>query len=381
MTFSHLKAMRHCSYLLSCLFVFVFSYLLSSPPPALAAGEGPGWELTAHTTPTYLPPGVKGAIRVEIFNVGARASEGPITVTDTLPNGVSAVEAGGVAPGVGQFPYLPRIEQTQWSCTGGGGGPVAGATVITCTNLFAHFAGGGGPPTGDQEAPESPRVAIVVEGKEEITPAQAARDPNRVTVAGGGAPVPASASDPIPVTREKPGFGFAGWDGWFSNADGTLDTQAGSHPYEATFTLNLNSVLSGGEELAAHPAGREARDFEVRLPPGLVIDPNAVPQCTRARLAQEECPKESQVGIITVNLGEEFPIGFALFNIVPPPGVPGEFGFNFSGTETLLQGSVRSGSDYGITVHGNAIPDRRVLKAIVTLWDVPGEEPQPVAQW
>jgi hypothetical protein len=348
---------------------------------ALAVTEGPGWELTARTVPWYLPPSkapgeATGTIIVDVFNVGAGASHGSVTVTDTLPEGVTAIEAGGLVdlPGAGKL--IPEISSEQWACTGNAPGesPRAvgkfqPATVVTCSNVFAEFQGGGGAPTTDhpQGSNVQPQVAIVVEAG-----GAASGLSNHVTIAGGGAPAPASAEDPITVSSETPPFGFVSWDGWFSNPDGSLDTQAGSHPYEATFSFDLAEVLLH-EPAFLSGAGGEPRDIEVRLPPGLVIDPLAVPQCTREALAAEKCPATSQVGVLTAYFSEQVTQAFRLFNLVPPPGVPGEIGFNFEGIKVLFDGAVRSGSDYGITTHINQVPQRHVVSVVTTLWDVPGE--------
>ncbi len=66
---------------------------------------------------------------------------------------------------------------------------------------------------------------------------------NRVSIAGGGALVPASTEDPITVSTGVPTEAITQADGWFSNADGTIDTQAGSHPYTATTVFDLATAL------------------------------------------------------------------------------------------------------------------------------------------
>jgi hypothetical protein len=342
---------------------------------AWAGTSGPGWELTAHTLPTYLLPNGNGTIVVDVFNVGAGASHGAVTVTDTLPPGVRALEAGGLLSldSVRLSQGLAEIGHEQWACTGNApGNAVAGATVVTCSSVFAEFEGGGGAPTGDIGLPNlQPKVAIVVEAG-----GAASGLTNRVTIAGGGAPAPASTQDPITISSTQPPFGFVGWDGWFSNADGSLDTQAGSHPYEATFSFDLATALvrnKAGEVTEASIAGGEPRDIEVRLPPGLVINPSALPQCNREQLAAETCPTASQVGYIATYFDSGQVFGGRLFNMVAPPGVAGEIGFNFEGIRALLDGGVRSGSDYGITAHVNQTPQRGVQSVVVMLWSVPGE--------
>ncbi len=69
------------------------------------------------------------------------------------------------------------------------------------------------------------------------------------------------------------------------NKNGTPDTQAGSHPYEYTTTVEVNTELVSSPNIANGDkvpvaAGGDVKDIEVNLPPGLVGDPSATPQCT-----------------------------------------------------------------------------------------------------
>ena len=109
------------------------------------------------------------------------------------------------------------------------------------------------------------------------------------------------------------------------------------------------------------PAGGHPRDLAVNLPPGFVGNPTAVPRCTRLQFDNEECDPSTQVG---VNIGDAvfggkivpFRVAFPVYNLVPPPGVPAQFGFVLAGIQVFLDAGIRSGGDYGITVHTNNIP-------------------------
>ena len=83
---------------------------------------------------------------------------------------------------------------------------------------------------------------------------------------------------PVVFAAGEAGFGFANADGWITNANGTVDTQAGSHPYEATFVFAPNVNRCGGLRI---PAGGEPHTLNVNLPPGLIGEPGAVPKCPR----------------------------------------------------------------------------------------------------
>ena len=166
------------------------------------------------------------------------------------------------------------------------------------------------------------------------------------------------------------GFGFSGFDGWLSNLDGTTDTQAGSHPYSLSIAFSPNSLGAG---LGESPAVGEAHALNVNLPPGLVGEPGAVPECTRQQFDGEECPPTTQVGMdYPAIIGPSF-LSFEIFNLVPPPGVAAQFGFTFLGESIFLDSNVRSGGDNGITTHINPYPQRAVVFNVATIWGYPGK--------
>jgi hypothetical protein len=315
-----------------------------------------------------------GTIEVDILNIGEAASSGPITVTDTLPAGLTAIKAGEMK---GIEAEASDIAGEFWNCSGNGpGGAVLGATVVTCTNDpsgFSYAGGGGGPSEPDGEGPnQQPQLGINVK-----TESRESTGINRVTIAGGGAPTPASTTNRVNVSAALPPFEVTGFDGGFSNADGTPDTQAGSHPYAALFSFDLPSYVSrlpnGHSRLEA--AGGELKNLVIDLPPGLVGNPNAVPQCSRLQLIAVRCPNASQIGIVQVYFsGGASQTRDRLYNMVPPVGGPAEFGFQtVEGIDSYIDSSVRSGSDYGITTSVDNAPTREIVHVVTTLWGVPGD--------
>jgi hypothetical protein len=365
-------------------YVVTFTGILGDRPETALEANGAGLTGGTHsaTATRKIRGAVSGTIAVEVFNVGAAASHGTITVTDTLPAGVTASDAGNLT--MPRSGVEPLIDHSLWDCTGDGSGTaphLLGATVVTCKNnpnSLSEIAGGGGLPTFTfaQGPNVQPMLGISVNVQAGI---QEGSQTNHVTIAGGGAPTAASTQDPVTISSSPPPFGFVGFDGWFSNADGTLDTQAGSHPYEATFSLDLASVLPARnnqaelQEQRLVPAGGEVRDIEVELPPGFVADPAAVPQCPRGQFdAAGTCPLASEIGTFEVwNAGLGALIIFPVYNLLPPLGVPAEFGFNFSGINTFLDSTVRSGSDYGIMTHIDNVAQRQVVDSVLTLWGDP----------
>ena len=185
--------------------------------------------------------------------------------------------------------------------------------------------------------------------------------------------VPASAS-----------FGIYRFATSTRNADGSVDAQAGSHPYAFTTTFLLNPPVENKGGIL-EPQG-EVKDATVELPPGFVGDPTATPRCAYAEFATAHngtgCPNDTVVGVATVYLThrsshKDHPYllrsSNAVYNMQPPPGVAAEFAFVVKGEQTaLLDVSVRTGGDYGLTVTSrNIAASAVILGAKVTIWGVP----------
>jgi len=333
------------------LFFFSLAGYAQAEPTA-----GTGWEAFSSVYPTNLPPGGNGEIQLDIMNTGAKPSSGSIVVTDTLPEGLEATKAGGM-PLVGANILGPE-EEGRWLCIG--------RTVVTCTSNPGALPSL--PIVATESVHGAERLGIAVRVAGGVSGVVA----NRVTVAGGGASSTTNVSDPVTVSSTPAGPGLAGWDTWFTNADGTLDTQAGSHPYEATFVNDFNELADGRR------AGGEARDVEAVLPPGFFGDPGAMPQCTRTQLDAQYCPAQSQIGIddpglVETKAGISSIIGFPVYNVVPPPGVADEFAFTFDGLNVLFDTGPSSADGYRLVTHINNIPVADVALNILTLWGVPAE--------
>jgi hypothetical protein len=320
-----------------------------------------------------------GTIILDVFNIGAGASSGRIVVTDHLPAGLRARQAGEMRkpfqPGGEGYGVDPIITHEQWRCSGNGPGPangVAGATIVTCENdpsNLASLLGGGGVPHEGVEDPE-PQIGVTVESEGE-----AAGLVNRVSIAGGGAHSGASTENTIPVGERNQPSGITSGDAWMSNADGTIDDQAGSHPYAMTSVFNIATSINEARE--GRSPGGELRNLEVRLPPGFIGNLQRVPQCTQVELEkiveQPDCPQSSEVGLLSAHLTEASTVTNPIFNMVPPKGEPAEFGFKYLGVVVLLHFAVRSGGDYGITVHANDLVADPTAQVVTQIWGVPAD--------
>ena len=363
--------------------VLAVSTLLAVAGTAGAAQTpGPGWEASSRLYPTHLAPGETGIVVVQLYDIGKGESKGTVTMIDSLPPGLEATSAGQLEP-LGNVASKEEIEEYEayeeevnaldaegkfaerlsqlrvWNCSGG--------SVVTC-HTGPGFAGVERP----IETIYTGRIGIVVKAVGSVGTAN-----NHVTVSGGGAATAAETSNPFTISSTPSSFGLAGSsDAWFSNPDGSIDTQAGSHPFDYTFGFSMNVDHAGGS------SGAPLRNLNVRLPAGIVGDPHAVTQCTRQQYSVPifgGCPASSQVGEDLAGLSADpeveagdFEAEVPVYNLVPPPGVPAEFGFTVFGTNIILEMGVRSGSDYGITSNVRNIAKEPIFNSI-TLWGVPGE--------
>jgi hypothetical protein len=158
-----------------------------------------------------------------------------------------------------------------------------------------------------------------------------------------------------------------------TNSDGSSATQAGSHPYAATTTFALTSTLNATGDLVP-VAG--AKDIVVALPPGLIGDPSATPQCALVDfepLNGAGCPVDTQVGVVSVDTTtgvNRAPV----YNMVPPAGMPARFAFKVITTPVFVDTSVRTGGDYGLDASLVDVPQGlSLLDSSLTFWGVPGD--------
>jgi len=210
---------------------------------------------------------------------------------------------------------------------------------------------------------------------------------NTVTIEGGGA-APAVKTTATTVSTERGPFGFiSGSSGLFGTAtspDGSVATQAGSHPGQYEATSVAFPVYSGSVE--AYASGGGVKDIFVDLPRGMVVNPQATPECTEVQLEstgeQREgsgCPSASQIGTVSPDFsaGQKFQSSaIPLYNMVPPAGMPAEFGFEFlQGIYVHIAGGLRSNGDYVLTSASDEIPAKLALEGVkVNLWGDPTSE-------
>lgn len=317
-----------------------------------------------------------GDVVVVATNLGDATVDGetaPVTVKDTLPAGVRAVgyeaisaETAGIEEAGQVSCELQTVgEPRTTTCT------FSGTTVLDGETVPRSL-----PPYHKIEV----RLEVAVEAG---TPSGGV---DAAVVSGGGARSPGSVSRGLPVAKmpgEKVPFGIEDYEVSPEEPGGVLDRQAGSHPFQTTFTLDLNqgppfTGLTGGSD--AEPAGL-IKDFKSKLPPGFIGNPTPFPRCTLPEFQERLCPADTILGVATTLVNEPAVLGLKtnlmspVFNLEPSVGEPARFGFLTSKeTPIFIDSSVRNGGDYGIDGESNdVLQDVGALSAQVTLWGVPGD--------
>jgi uncharacterized repeat protein (TIGR01451 family) len=350
--------------------ILVVATLFLCAVASSAFARGAWWHLNSSTWPSTLPASGEGTVVVLAQNLGdAPATNHTLTVTDRLP--------AGVVPQSVEF-LISAFDE--------------GKENLAKYNLCAIV---------DQEVrceiPESVmptvsiepydhtemRIAVKVDGA-------ASGAVNAFSVSGAEAR-PASLTSPLVIGSTAPSFGVAGYELTPENADGSIDTQAGSHPFQLTTTLMLNQTADPGH------APEQPKDLHFNIPAGLIGNPTVFPQCTTAEFTtylgswpqySNTCPKDTAMGIADVAIDEPYlgifggtgSIGgfwegpVPLFNLTPAGGEPARFGFLVFGTPVILDTSVRTGGDYGVVVTVKNISEAiNFISSRLTFWGVPGD--------
>jgi hypothetical protein len=329
-----------------------------------AYANSPWWSLTSNARPTNLPPGGQSTIVVRAVNMGDAGSSGEVTLSDTLPAGVTAQSvllktylAGGLELGfLGSCVTTPGHVQCSWPAF------LPGAAPYEYLEL---------------------QIPVKVAGN-------AVSGVNRAQVSGGGA-ASVSLARPLVVDGAPASFGVEDFGVIPEDEGGAVDARAGSHPFQLTTTFALNTVAGSG--VANQPvveAPVMPRDIRFALPPGLAGDATAVAQCSESDFAElstgdiNTCPVDSAVGVATVTIDEPgsstsgmfgvVTYVVPLFNLVPAPGEPARFGFIAVTTPVVVDTAVRAGRDYGVVASSSNITQvAAFLSTQITFWGAPGD--------
>jgi hypothetical protein len=417
-----------------------------STPSALAA-EGPVWRIVSTSEPTHL---VKSQNDVEELTVKATSGEIFVIVPghggSVLPYNISAVEmqsaleevlgtgnvevTGGSGDATASKPYFITYVgkfagqelglfsfgegteevnvRTAKKAVGSGnvvltainiGGPTDGSIVTISDSLPPAFVGtsvvgaesygpkntvdGGGNPLACKEA--SPTFTCTFTGVVNTGDALSLRIPvvqsevpgstlNKGTVSGGGAEHDGSVNALLVSSDTPAHFGVAPG----SVVMGTSSRQAGAHP---DVTISYELATGGIEQPAGNP-----KDVRGDLPPGLVGNTVGVPRCEAVRAQAGECPRDTIVGVASVQIKTLIPELFheprlliePVFNIQPSPGEPAAFLFPVIFIPVRLDTSLLSDGNNAVRVTASDVSEADpILATAVTIWGVPADHEGP----
>jgi hypothetical protein len=169
-------------------------------------------------------------------------------------------------------------------------------------------------------------------------------------------------------------FGISDFKADVYKADGTtVETQAGAQPFTGVTSFTFNTTTLGT------PDGN-VKNVRVDLPPGLVSNPLATPQCSQS--AFPSCPIDTQLGTetLTTPLGTLPPL--PVFNMVPQKGQVSDFAFNAPvfGRSDIV-GGLRGTTDYGLFFTISDIPQNANLVASrLEFWGIPADPAHDAAR-
>ncbi len=326
-----------------------------------------------------------GRLVLTLTNLGDEAVDGsgtPVRIVDKLPQGASAYGVEAAAPRFGFPPGVPHEagnERVTPECV------VEAADEVVCT----------------YKGKVTPYEALEVEVFTALTGSPpAAGAPGKVTVSGGKVK-PVSVAQRITVSDDPVPFGIeqfiavAEEEGGEPVAPGlgaAPVTQAGSHPFQYTTTLQLNAgrvfQTPPGEVIGFRAAAVEQpalpRNLRFPLPAGLVGNASAMPQCDMETFLHtvefiNECPATTAVGVSSVTVVESGSFGLLrlavpVFNLPPAHGEPARFGLMAVGVPVVVDTSVDPEDGYRITASvSNVSQLAQFLSATTTFWGTPGD--------
>jgi hypothetical protein len=166
----------------------------------------------------------------------------------------------------------------------------------------------------------------------------------------------------------------------FTNEDGSLATEAGSHPFAMTTAFTVNTR----EELGDVIPDEQAKELIVSLPAGFVGNQTAAPRCSSADFLNYDdhnlpaCADNAAIGTVALSISFGAPGApnvYPVYNLEPPPGVAAKIGFIALGVPVTVDIGVNPNPPYNLLAISKAITQAiRFFGASLTIW---GNPPSP----
>jgi len=218
-----------------------------------------------------------------------------------------------------------------------------------------------------------------------------------VASVGGAGVAPAADSHAVRLAEAPPTFGAEAFEVDPEEEGGTVADLAGAHPFQLTTVLTVNqgpdrAALASKAKPQVEPVAL-AKDVHVKLPPGLLGNPTALPACGMTQFLTftedngfggDECASNAAVGVASVTVDEPLTIKGALtlpvpvFNLEPARGEPARLGFYIpiAKVPVLLDTALerRPDGSYAVTVSAIDAPEAAgLLNTTVTIWGNPAD--------
>jgi hypothetical protein len=386
----------------------VVAGLLGLTGAGRAVAAMPWW----HVSTVYASaskPGGEGTVDVEVSNLGDAPTNGTwiehaaealfkdetkgfITVVEKLPADLTVAEVEGavLARGGGQPTFGGQAEERLeefielFEQSGAKVPKLCSVAGQTATCIYG--------------TPVRPYERIIMAINVKATRGAPAGVSEASVVGGGAQPVVSRRT--LAPDETVPSYGVENYELVPEEEGGGVDTQAGSHPFQLTTTLALNTQTVQAFRAYESPnrkpktSGKGAivpevvpraltKDLRFNLPPGLIGNPTPLPKCSmylfNIRLAVG-CPANTVVGvalpIVTNNNSKQnTPLALTepLYSLEPNIGEPARFGFQTVAGPVILDTAVRTGGDYGVVVTVPNILAVPFMASQVTFWGVPAD--------
>lgn len=304
-----------------------------------SVSKTPAWKLQALTLPSSFSTedsapcesdsgdpnsGVCDRFMILPTNTGGRASEGPVTIVDILPEGLTTSET---PHGTAEI----ENEEMSWECSTE---TPASREIVRCTSSS------GVPPL----TPAAPVIIPVIVSTGLVGPLT-----NEATISGGEASSSVSISSVAQVDAPAPpSFGPLAFSTSAVDFSGAQEIEAASHPGGLTTEMAFPTAMSSRLGNTFLPfAVEDVKQIVTDLPPGLVGNPQAATTCSLVDVAnlkenQKQCPASSRVGKLELSEAGGVNSELTIFNVDPEHGYAAEFAVFLPELEraTLLYGKL-----------------------------------------
>ena len=254
---------------------------------ACAETLAPWWGITSGSRPTELPAKGhgEGQIVITAENLGDVATSGRVTIEDQLPAGLEVVGIEAIA-----------------------GDSISNLGTVNCSTVTLEGA-------PSKQSADAPTNRSKCGSRCRSSAGSADRTPPRSPAAARRAAASASRRSRWAAPER---FGIEDWAQIPEAEGGLIDTQAGSHPFQLTNVVTLNSQYPDG--LGYPRTVAMPKDIVSELPAGTDRQPDAVHAVHRravrnrhnrptkrtdqGQLLINECPASSAVGVVNISFNE-----------------------------------------------------------------------------